>query len=35
MNPAQLDKMKARIEAIGDFEDLKTITDVLKQLVQK
>jgi hypothetical protein len=36
--PAQipdLHKMKARIEFVGDFEDLKAITEILKQRSNK
>jgi hypothetical protein len=32
---SQLNKMKARIEMIGDFEDLKRISDLLKELEKK
>jgi hypothetical protein len=28
----KLHKMKARIEVVGDFEDLKKVAEVLKQL---
>ncbi|MGA2724787.1 MAG: hypothetical protein ABSG79_20550 [Bryobacteraceae bacterium] len=32
--PDDLRKMKARIELVGDFEDLKKITDFLKGLAR-
>jgi hypothetical protein len=30
----QLHKMKARIEVIGDFEDLKKVSELLKELAR-
>ena len=34
-NPPDLTKMKARIELIGDFEDVKKLSDILKELRKK
>ena len=34
-NIPDLKKMKARIEVIGDFQDLKTLADLLKKLTKK
>jgi hypothetical protein len=34
-NPEDLKKMKARIDVIGDFEDLKKITAILKDMVKR
>lgn len=33
--PPELHKMKARIEVVGDFEDLKKLMALLKQLAGK
>jgi len=33
--PTRIHKMKARIEVICDFEDLKTLTEMLKKLEHK
>jgi hypothetical protein len=32
---AKLHKMKARIEVVGDFEDLKKINEFVKELARK
>lgn len=34
INEALLHKMKARIEIVGDFEDLKKIAEMLKEMKQ-
>jgi len=35
VNPAELHKMKARIEFIGDFEDVRKVSEFLRQLQAK
>jgi hypothetical protein len=32
---ARFSKMKARIELIGDFEDLKKVNDILKEMTKQ
>jgi hypothetical protein len=35
VNPDDLKRMKARIELIGDFEDLEKVTEFLKTLARR